>query len=221
VARYYDAAHLSQSWGIASQSEHVRASLARLLLSELVRIERVPMLRLPSAAPSAAVELAHNTGGKVYEMRAYNVKDYQPPSALDGLLANQEARAYSDWLAAHGGRVAAHWMRCSGPVEVTSSAALVGSEDAPVHNASDQVPDLFSVVEWDDQLQAAQAYAMMASDPVAAYRGNPFAREGAPHRIERLEVTWSDAVAIGRTLIHSGVCGLSYDSGHFHTPKRR
>jgi hypothetical protein len=222
VARYHDYSHLAQAWDIAARNEHVRASLARVPLSELLRIERIPMLRVPSVATNPNVELH---AGKIYEVRAYTLKDYQPPSAADGLLANAEASAYSDWLAAkvgpllaaRGGRIVGFWMRCDGLAQLTSSAALVGAAAAPALNTADPVPDVFWVAEWDNQAQAAQTYA---AQTVATFDGNPYARDGAPHRYERIEVTWSDAMAM-RSLVNSGVVGLSYDSGHFHSPKRR
>lgn len=233
ASRYHDVDHQNSSARVVGSSGSIEQSFRVEPLSLLPRVERIPMVRLASAAPSPSVQAR---SGKSYEVRAYTIDGYKPLHLRGGgggaadepssqRDAQAEADAYAAWLEAKiaptiggcGGRIAAFWMRCAEPAHVTSSGALAGGADGSdgAPNAADPVPDIVWVAEWGSRVQAAAWYATHTGETFA---GNPYAPGCVPSRYKRIEVTWSDAHTV-RPLIHSGVAGLQFDTRGFHTPK--
>jgi hypothetical protein len=223
LARYHDPLHLRGATAVAAKNARVAACFAKPPLSELTRVERVFMVRVPSVVPLPSVAIA---SGKVYEVRAYTLARFT--SLTNATLASDaDAVAYQRWLArafaprfaALGGRCAGFWLRATEPAVLTSAAAMRGDGGgaeggAPALNAADPVPDVVWVAEWDSRAQAEAFYAAVESS-AGFFAGNPFAEPS--NRYERVEVTWSDAHGTS-SLIHSGKPGLAFETRSFHTP---
>lgn len=139
VSRFHDAAHAASAARVVRASAHVQRCFDEAPLAQLARIERVLMVRVPSAMPMPSVEL-HT--GKLYEVRSYTINGFDEDGGSD-------AAAYSAWLervvvpsiGEAGGRISGFWMRAPGPVQVTVGGSAA---KGPV-NPADRVADIFWV----------------------------------------------------------------------------
>lgn len=226
IAKYDSPAHMQHAIEIALRDQRISDALGKApLVDDAVRVERVPMVRVPVAMPSPTVEL-HSA--KVYEVRAYTLKGYSPFSAATGAPTDGKGEAYVRWIEekfrpvfdAEGGRIACFLMQCDVPAQVSSCrSAASGSLDQTSINLDDQPPHVVWVAEWDSREQADAVYANLMSRP-GAFEGNPFATpEGTLSGYARVEVTWSEGLTLG-TLIESSTVGSTYEDRHFHQPRQ-